>query len=128
MMKCHLKHLLLLLVGSALGGCVGFAAGTYGKYQMVRENFGLAPKRNEFTFIAVKYTEQEVVKLWGMPDSRSTKGSCTVLGFKNGTSWSGAGVFVGIAPVPLAVPSGSYWNYIYPVSYTHLTLPTILLV
>jgi hypothetical protein len=111
--RLQMQKLILLMATFLLNGCVGVAAGTYGKHQLAKDKFGLLPERNEFSFASRTYTEDEVIALWGEPDSRETKGACTVLGFKAGTSWSGAGLFVGLAPVPLVLPSGNYWNYIY---------------
>ncbi len=99
----------------SLGGCVAVAAGTFGKHKMAREDFGLAGERNEFTFFPPEnpYAEADVLALWGRPDERSSEGSCSILVYEDGTSWAGAGVFVGPVPVPAMVPSGKYRNYIY---------------
>ena len=108
-----MNRLLVLVMCFFLAGCAGLAAGTYGKHEIGKTEFGLRPERNEFSFSVETYSPDQVIVLWGEPDEKQTRGICTVFGYENGTSWSGGGVFVGIVPVPLVVPSGNYWNYIY---------------
>ena len=105
--------LIAVLLLLPLVGCVGFGAATYGKYAAAKAEFGLHPERNSFSYSAQTYSPDDVIRLWGEPDSRDVRNACSVFGYKNGTSWSGGGVFVGVVPVPLVVPSGNYWNYIY---------------
>ena len=107
------KWLVLVVLLALLPGCAGFGVATYGKHEAAREEFGLASERNDFSFDVQTYAPEEVTSLWGEPDRRDVSGECTVFGFKKGTSWSGGGVFVGIVPIPVAVPNGNYWNYIY---------------
>jgi hypothetical protein len=106
---------LLFVVTVGLSSCIGLAAGTYGKQQMAREQFGLADTRNEFTFAPPEhgYSQAEVIAKWGTPDERFEEDRCEVLSYEDGTSWVGAGIFIGIAPVPMVVPSGKYRNRIY---------------
>lgn len=108
-------RILLGITVISLGGCVAVAAGTYGKHKIAREDFGLAGVRNEFTATAPDngYAEADVVALWGRPDERREHGTCAVLVYEDGTSWAGAGLFVGPVPVPALLPSGKYNNYIY---------------
>lgn len=105
----------VLLWLPALGGCAGAAVGTFGTKELASTDFVLAPARNEFSFSLepVSYTRDEVVDLWGTPDSVETFAACEVLVYDDGVSWSGAGAFVGVVPVPLAVPSGRYQNRFY---------------
>lgn len=108
-----MRKFVLLLSAFLLNGCVGLAAGTYGKHELARESFGLAKTRNQFSSGSETYTQQQVIEFWGEPDRIEMTGNCTVFAFENGTSWSGAGIFLGVAPVPIVMPSGNYWNYIY---------------
>lgn len=103
------------LIGAGLAGCMGLAAGSYGKQEWVREEFRLAPSRNQFAGGApdVPYARDEIVGLWGEPDAVERVDACRVLIYRDGTSWAGVGAFVGVAPVPLLVPSGSYKNRFY---------------
>lgn len=98
-----------------LSGCVGLAVGTYGKKELARTDFNLANKRNQFSFEKSDsyYTEKQIIEYWGDPDSVDNFKECTVLIYKDGTSWAGAGAFIGVVPVPLAVPTGSYKNRFY---------------
>lgn len=98
-----------------LSGCVGVAVATYGKKELVRTDFYLAEQRNQFSFEKrdTQYTEEEIIDSWGEPDSVDNFNECKVLIYKDGTSWAGAGAFVGVLPVPLAVPTGSYKNRFY---------------
>lgn len=98
-----------------LSGCAGLAAGTYGKKELASTNFRLIKERNQFFYGKQKslYTENEVVEYWGQPDSIDEFEDCKVLIYKDGTSWSGVGAFVGVVPVPLLVPTGTYKNRIY---------------
>lgn len=110
-MRRYALIMVLLLV--PLVGCVGIGAATYGKYTAAKTEFGLNTERNSFSNAVKTYSPEDVVALWGEPDRHSTRGTCKVFGYKSGTSWSGGGVFVGVVPVPLVVPSGNYWNYIF---------------
>ena len=112
-MKTSMHRFILLVLTLLLNGCVGLAAGTYGKHELAKESFELADTRNKFSFGNKKYSQEQVIELWGSPDRQEMSGKCTVFAYENGTSWSGAGIFLGVAPVPIAVPSGNYWNYIY---------------
>ena len=108
-----MRWLVLVFLLALLPGCAGLGVATYGKHEAAKAEFGLKSERNRFSFDVQTYTLEEVVSLWGEPDNRDVSGACTVFGFKKGTSWSGGGVFVGIVPVPVVVPNGNYWNYIY---------------
>lgn len=108
-----MKRLFVVASLVLLTGCVGLAAGTYGKHKLAKSEFGLSAERNEFSFTSATYSTDEVQQLWGEPDAIDSHGACTVYGYKKGRSWSGAGLFVGVAPIPLVVPSGNYWNYLY---------------
>ena len=107
----------VIIVFSALllSGCVGLAVGTYGKKEWARADFRLAKERNQFSFEKrdTPYTKEEIIEYWGEPDSVDNFKECKVLIYKDGTSWAGAGAFVGIVPVPLAVPTGTYKNRFY---------------
>ena len=105
----------IVLAMSLLSGCVGLAVGTYGKKEWVRTEFSLAKERNKFSFEEreARYTETEIIDHWGEPDAVESYQECKVLVYKDGTSWAGAGAFVGVVPVPLAVPTGSYKNRFY---------------
>lgn len=107
----------VVIVLSALlaSGCVGLAVGTYGKAEWVRTDFRLAKERNQFSFEKrdAPYTEEDITAYWGDPDSVDHFNECKILIYKDGTSWAGVGAFVGIAPVPLVVPTGTYKNRFY---------------
>ena len=105
--------LIIVLLLVPLVGCVGIGAAKYGKYTAAKTEFGLNPERNSFSHTVKTYSPEDVVALWGEPDRRSDQGACSVFGYKAGTSWSGGGVFLGVVPVPMVVPTGNYWNYIY---------------
>ncbi|GAA5213636.1 hypothetical protein ACFSJ3_03130 [Corallincola platygyrae] len=98
-----------------ISGCAGLAVGTYGKKESVKTHFALAETRNEFShnFPDSAYLKADIIKLWGEPDELWSTEKCEVLVFDNGTSWAGAGAFIGFIPVPLAVPTGTYKNRFY---------------
>ncbi len=106
--------LMCLLLG-LLSGCAGLAVATYGKKESASTNFALAKGRNQFSYTKhdAAYSKEEIVALWGKPDDTKAYQGCEILIYKDGTSWSGAGAFVGVVPIPLAVPTGSYKNRIY---------------
>ena len=111
-----MHKILALLSISLLTGCVGLAVATYGKYESPREDFSLSDVRNEFGYRLNEkgfYSPDEVVDLWGEPDREERDGDCLVYVYNDGTSWAGVGAFVGVAPVPLGVPTGKYHNRIY---------------
>ncbi|XZZ69237.1 hypothetical protein ACJJIB_13205 [Microbulbifer sp. JMSA008] len=91
------------------------AVGTYGKKEWARTEFSLGNERNQFSFEKrdSPYSEIEIIERWGNPDSVDQFEYCKVLIYKDGTSWAGAGAFVGVVPVPLAVPTGTYKNRFY---------------
>lgn len=109
------RFLIIVFIATILPGCVGLAAGTYGTKEWARTDFSLENSRNEFSFQRKKsnYSISEVVDLWGKPDTTETYEQCQVLIYEKGTSWAGVGAFVGVVPVPLAVPTGTYKNRLY---------------
>ncbi|QFT54447.1 hypothetical protein [Microbulbifer sp. THAF38] len=98
-----------------LSSCVGLAVGTFGKKEWARADFRLGKERNQFVFEKKNepYKEEEIIEYWGRPDSVDTFKECKILIYKGGTSWAGGGAFVGIVPVPLLVPTGTYKNRFY---------------
>jgi len=111
MYRCVLIALLSLLIV----GCAGVAVGTYSKKEWARTNFMLANERNQFSFEKreAPYGRSEVIDQWGEPDDVQSHKACEILIYRDGTSWAGAGAFVGFIPVPLVVPTGSYKNRFY---------------
>lgn len=105
----------LLLATVTLGGCAGAAVATYGTKESVSADFVLAAERNRFAFSLepVTYTAAEVIAHWGEPDAVERLAACEVLVYEGGVAWSGAGAFVGVVPVPLAVPTGRYKSRFY---------------
>lgn len=105
----------MLLSVLALSGCAGAAVATYGTKQQASTDFVLADKRNRFSFSLepVSYTREEVVAHWGAPDAIEAFKACEVLVYNDGVAWSGGGAFIGVVPVPLAVPTGRYKNRFY---------------
>jgi hypothetical protein len=103
----------------ALQGCVGLAAGTYGKTESAYPVFYLQPDRYLSGSSvpaggrATALTEAQVIEAWGAPDEKTSDGHCTVLRYRTGTAWSGAGIFVGFFPIPAVAPTGSYFARIY---------------
>jgi len=111
-----MRNLFALASICLLSGCVGLAATTYGTYESPREEFSLGEARNEFGYQLNErgfYSPDEVFELWGKPDLEEREGECLVYIYKDGTSWAGVGAFVGVAPIPLVVPTGKYHNRIY---------------
>ena len=106
---------LLTLCAFAVSGCVGLAVGTYGKKELVRTDFTLAGVRNQFSFTKRyrSYTKTEIIEHWGEPDDIQAHENCEILIYKEGMSWAGVGAFVGVVPVPLLVPTGTYKNRFY---------------
>lgn len=109
------RVIIIALFSLLMAGCAGLAVGTYGKKEWERTDFTLAKERNQFSFAKrdSPYTSSEIVDHWGKPDDVQSHEDCEVLIYKDGTSWAGAGAFVGVVPVPLAVPNGSYKNRFY---------------
>jgi len=109
------RRSLIILCALAMSGCAGLAVGTYGKKEWARTDFTLTNVRNQFSFGKrdETYTKTEIIELWGEPDDVAAHQNCEVLVYKNGTSWAGAGGFVGIVPIPLVVPTGTYKNRFY---------------
>lgn len=105
----------LLLSVALLDGCAGVAVATYGTKESASTDFVLAAERNKFSFSRepVSYTAADVVARWGEPDAVEAFADCEVLVYEDGVEWSGAGAFVGVVPVPLAVPTGRYKNRFY---------------
>ncbi|WP_445364607.1 hypothetical protein ACJJIQ_10920 [Microbulbifer sp. ANSA003] len=110
-----IRAVLIIASLSIISGCVGLAVGTYGKKEWARTEFSLGNERNQFSFEkrGSPYSEIEIIERWGNPDSVNKFEYCKVLIYKDGTSWAGAGAFVGVVPVPLAVPTGTYKNRFY---------------
>ncbi|WP_139304916.1 hypothetical protein [Microbulbifer marinus] len=110
-----MRAIFVIFLLTMLSGCVGLAAGTYGKKELARTEFSLEKERNIFSFEKrdLPYSEDEIIEHWGSPDSVGLFEQCKVLIYKDGTSWSGAGAFVGIVPVPLVAPTGTYKNRFY---------------
>lgn len=109
------RLLFIALCPLLLTGCVGLAVGTFGKHESVSTDFKLAKQRNQFDYgpRADAYRKSDVIEHWGEPDRVQRQGQCEVLVYKDGTSWSGVGAFVGVVPVPVGVPTGSYKNRFY---------------
>lgn len=116
---CNRRELATVVWLIAMQGCVGLAAGTYGKTESAYPVFSLEPDRYLSGSSvpagghATALTEAQVVEAWGAPDERTTDGHCTVLRYRTGTAWSGGGVFVGFFPIPAVAPTGSYFSRIY---------------
>lgn len=110
-----LIRIALIFAAVVLGGCAGAAVATYGTKETASTDFVLAPERNRFTFSLepVTYSAADVVARWGEPDAIETFAACEVLVYEDGVAWSGGGAFVGVVPVPLAVPTGRYKNRFY---------------
>ncbi|WP_444906195.1 hypothetical protein [Microbulbifer sp. SSSA008] len=110
-----IRAIFVIVSLSMISGCVGLAVGTYGKKEWVRTKFSLGKERNQFAFEKrdSPYSETEIIEHWGNPDTVDQFEECKVLIFKDGTSWAGAGAFVGVVPVPIAVPTGTYKNRFY---------------
>lgn len=109
------KKCFVVFLAYLMSGCVGLGVGTYGKKEWVKTDFSLGKERNQFSFDnrKIPYSEEEIIANWGKPDAIETYKHCRILVYKDGTSWVGAGAFVGVIPVPLAVPSGTYKNRFY---------------
>ena len=106
---------LLLPVGLLLQGCVGLAAGTYGKHEVEYDRIAFQDQRGGLGGVVRPggYTRSEVIELWGLPDSIREEGECDVLVYARGVSWAGVGVFLGFFPIPIAVPTGRYYVRLY---------------
>ncbi len=106
-----------LLVGVLvfLQGCAGLAVGTYGKHEYEFDQVALRDERGRLGWRVPDdgYSKGDIVRLWGTPDGLSDKGACTVLSYKGGVSWAGFGVFLGLFPLPVVVPTGRYETRIY---------------
>ena len=110
-----MRILTILLMSLWLSGCVGLAVGSYGTFETKQQAFQLTEQRNKIkTFSEPKtYSKQQVLSLWGEPDSIQQQGKCETLIYHDGYTWSGIGAFVLIVPVPLAIPSGYDETRIY---------------
>ncbi|QIZ77541.1 hypothetical protein [Ferrimonas lipolytica] len=111
-----MRILLAMALLSTLTGCVGLAVGSFGTLEAKKTDFSLNDQRGKLGFSvkeAETYTTEQVVELWGDPDSVAEKGNCTVYSYHDGLSWSGVGAFVGVVPLPLLVPSGKDETKIY---------------
>lgn len=98
-----------------LTGCVGLAAGTYGTFQAIDTSPNIGSSKNQFSYApqAQPLTKAQLLSSWGTPDETYQSGSCEVLSYYDGYTWSGFGVFLGILPIPLLVPSGHDENRFY---------------
>jgi len=105
----------IVILSLILSGCVGLAVGTYGKTERARTDFRLIKERNQFHFSKTYewYTEEDIIEHWGEPEAVDNLKECKVLIYKDGISWAGVGAFLGIAPVPLLIPTGTYKNRFY---------------
>ena len=110
-----LRLIIVLVLTTTVSGCGGLAVGTYGKKELARSDFALAKERNKFALSkrTTPYTKSEIIENWGEADEIQAYKNCEVLVFKNGTSWAGGGAVVGVVPVPVMVPSGTYKNRFY---------------
>ena len=103
-----MKKLSIVCLGLLLQGCVGLAVGTYGTFEDEKSSVSISSKRNELSYgsNATTVTKETLVSSWGEPDAIERIGSCEVVTYHDGYSWSGVGAFVVFLPVPLMVPSG----------------------
>lgn len=110
-----MRILCFILASSVLSGCVGVAVGTYGTFESESESFKLTDKRNEFGYGMADevITKEHLMELWGAPNEIFSAGSCEVLTYYDGYTWSGVGAFFVVVPVPLLVPSGRDENRFY---------------
>lgn len=98
-----MKPRLLFVVSSAfLSGCVGLAVGSFGTFESGND---VQPHFSK--------TREEIIKERGVPDATKRVGTCDVLTYNDGWSWSGVGAFVVFLPIPLIVPSGNDEEKIY---------------
>jgi len=99
----------------SLSGCVGLAVGTYGTFENKEESFSISSEKNSFEYStsAETLTKEQLVSTWGEPDQISMVGSCEVVAYNDGFSWSGVGAFLVIIPIPLLAPSGYDENRFY---------------
>lgn len=109
---------LICLICLSLPACVGLAAGTIVKKEAVSVEFSLASERNQFLYHVretpqSRYSKAGVLALWGKPDSFESHIDCKVLVYNDGTSWVGAGAYVGVLPVGVVLPKGKYKNRFY---------------
>lgn len=111
----YIKGIFALMIAVVFSGCAGIAVGTYGKHEKLRTSYSLLEGRNNFGYRTDPggYSEEDILRLWGEPDSIEFSGTCKVLSYRNGRAWSGVGAFVFLVPVPLLVPSGYYENRFY---------------
>jgi len=110
-----IRTIFVIIFLSMVSSCVGLAVGTYGKKEWARTEFNLGKERNQFTFEKRNspYTETEIIEHWGSPDSVDQIKQCKVLIYRDGILWVGTGAFIGVVPVPIAVPTGTYKNRFY---------------
>lgn len=109
-----MRILMLFISLLFLSGCAGLAVGTYGTFESQKDSFSLSNIRLEQNYRERKsYSKDEVISLWGEPDQISINGSCEVLTYYDGYTWSGVGAFILVIPVPLILPSGHDETKIY---------------
>lgn len=109
------KYVALLMLVLIMPGCAGLAVGTYDRHETLNSSPSLSKGKGQrgLQSHAGAYSEAEIVQLWGKPDEVKESGSCRLLVYNDGLAWSGVFAFVGVVPVPVAVPVGHYKNTFY---------------
>ncbi len=96
-------------------GCVGLAVGTFDETEIGGSSFDLRP--NLYWMIITphdkRYTQAEIVGLWGEPTRATRHGQCDVLVYRDGLNWSGVWAYVLVVPIPIGIPTSSNETRIY---------------
>lgn len=113
-----MKKLSIFCLTFFLQGCVGLAVGTYGTFEDEKTSVNITSERNKFNYgaSATALTKEALISSWGEPDAITQVGSCEVVTYHDGYSWSGVGAFIVFFPIPLVVPTGHDENRFYFVN------------
>ena len=115
MLLLKIKYPLLVLFSLMFINCFGVAVGYMGTFEESTTVFELTDEKNNmfFNITEKSYTNEDLVKLWGEPDKKTSEGKCEVFTYRDGYNWNGIGAFIIIIPVPLLIPTGRNEARIY---------------
>jgi len=109
------KKFLFVNLMLLLSGCAGLAVGTFVTFESEQNDVSISSERNSFDYEVnpKPLSKDELISAWGEPDESYSFGSCEVVTYYDGYSWSGFGAFVVVIPLPILVPTGHDENRFY---------------